>query len=152
MTSRITDAAVELKRMTEEHFLETPAALEAFGETLPGRVGRGAVILLVGEMGAGKTTLTKGIARGLNSSAEVTSPTYNLIHEYPTPDGKLIHIDAHRLERPQKLWRMGLDEFLDTARLIVIEWGLELRPELEKPVLILIRASKKGRTLNLEQD
>ncbi len=138
--------------MTEEHTLETTEQLEAFGETLPARFGRGTVILLVGEMGAGKTTLTKGIARGLGSSAEVTSPTYNLIHEYPTPEGKLIHIDAHRLERPQKLWRMGLDEFLDTARLIVIEWGAELRPELEKPVMILIRTSKKGRTLKLEQD
>jgi tRNA threonylcarbamoyladenosine biosynthesis protein TsaE len=137
--------------MTEEHHLETAEKLEAFGETLPARFGRGTVILLVGEMGAGKTTLTKGIARGLNSSAEVTSPTYNLIHEYSTPEGKLIHIDAYRLERPQKLWRMGLDEFLDTARLIVIEWGLELRPELEKPVLILIEAAKEGRVLKLEQ-
>ena len=138
--------------MTETHFLETPEALEAFGETLPARFGRGSVILLVGEMGAGKTTLTKGIARGLNSSAEVTSPTYNLIHEYPTPNGKLIHIDAHRLERPQKLWRMGLDEFLDTARLIVIEWGLELRPELEKPVMVFIQSVNNGRVLKLEQD
>ncbi len=138
--------------MTEAHTLETAEQLEAFGETLPARFGRGSVILLVGEMGAGKTTLTKGIARGLGSSAEVTSPTYNLIHEYPTPEGKLIHIDAHRLERPQKLWRMGLDEFLDTARLIVIEWGLELRPELEKPVIIFLSPSKKGRFLKLEQD
>jgi tRNA threonylcarbamoyladenosine biosynthesis protein TsaE len=138
--------------MIEEHTLETPAALEAFGQTLPARFGHGTVILLVGEMGAGKTTLTKGITRGLNSSAEVTSPTYNLIHEYPTPEGKLIHIDAHRLERPQKLWRMGLDEFLDTARLIVIEWGEELRSELEKPVMIYLSTVKKGRLLKLEQD
>jgi tRNA threonylcarbamoyladenosine biosynthesis protein TsaE len=138
--------------MTEEHHLETAEQLEAFGQTLPAKCPRGTVILLVGEMGAGKTTLTKGIARGLNSSAEVTSPTYNLIHEYPTPDGKLIHIDAHRLERPQKLWRMGLDEFLDTARLIVIEWGEELRPELEHPMIIFLSAIKKGRLLKLEQD
>ena len=138
--------------MTETHHLETPEALEAFGETLPARFGRGSVILLVGEMGAGKTTLTKGIARGLGSSAEVTSPTYNLIHEYPTPSGKLIHIDAHRLERPQKLWRMGLDEFLDTARLIVIEWGLELRPELEKPVMVFLTSVENGRVLKLEHD
>jgi tRNA threonylcarbamoyladenosine biosynthesis protein TsaE len=138
--------------MNQDHHLETAEKLEAFGETLPARFGRGTVILLVGEMGAGKTTLTKGIARGLGSSAEVTSPTYNLIHEYPTPEGKLIHIDAHRLERPQKLWRMGLDEFLDTARLIVIEWGEELRPELEKPVVIYLSTVKKGRILKLEQD
>jgi tRNA threonylcarbamoyladenosine biosynthesis protein TsaE len=138
--------------MTETHILETPEALEAFGQTLPARFGRGTVILLVGEMGAGKTTLTKGMARGLGSSAEVTSPTYNLIHEYPTPNGKLIHIDAHRLERPQKLWRMGLDEYLDTARLIVIEWGLELRSELEKPVMVFISSLDNGRLLKLEQD
>ena len=138
--------------MTEEHTLETAEKLEAFGQTLPARCPRGTVILLVGEMGAGKTTLTKGIARGLNSSAEVTSPTYNLIHEYPTPEGKLIHIDAHRLERPQKLWRMGLDEFLDTARLIVIEWGLELRLELEKPVMVFIQSVENGRVLKLEHD
>jgi tRNA A37 threonylcarbamoyladenosine biosynthesis protein TsaE len=64
----------------------------------------------------------------------------------------LIHIDAHMLERPQKLWRMGLDEFLDTARLIVIEWGEELRSELEKPVMIYLSTVKKGRLLKLEQD
>ena len=74
--------------MTEEHHLETAEQLEAFGETLPARFGRGTVILLVGEMGVGETTLTKGIVRGLLSSADVTSPTYNLVHEYPTPEGK----------------------------------------------------------------
>ena len=74
--------------MTEEHHLETSEQLEAFGETLPASFGRGTVILLVGEMGVGKTTLTKGIVRGLLSSADVTSPTYNLVHEYPTPEGK----------------------------------------------------------------
>jgi tRNA threonylcarbamoyladenosine biosynthesis protein TsaE len=137
--------------MTESHHLETAELLEAFGATLPARFPRGTVILLVGELGAGKTTLTKGIARGLGSSAQVTSPTYNLIHEYPTPEGKLIHIDAYRLERPQKLWRMGLDEFLDTARLIVIEWGEELRAELERPVVIYLSSVKNGRSLKLEQ-
>lgn len=135
----------------EEHVFNDPEALEAFGETLAAKLEPGSVVLLVGPMGAGKTTLTKGIARGLGFAGEVTSPTYTYIHEYPTPQGVLIHSDAYRLEDAKKLLSMGLEELIEGTRLTVIEWGEGLRDDLEHPVLISLSLYGEGRKLSLER-
>jgi tRNA threonylcarbamoyladenosine biosynthesis protein TsaE len=135
----------------EEHVFNDPEALEAFGETLAAKLEPGSVVLLVGPMGAGKTTLTKGIARGLGFAGEVTSPTYTYIHEYPTPQGVLIHSDAYRLEDAKKLLSMGLEELIEGARLTVIEWGEGLRDDLEHPVRISLSLYGEGRKLSLER-
>lgn len=92
----------------------------------------GALLLLAGPLGAGKTTFTGLLARELGSTAAVTSPTYTLVHEYPTPAGLLVHIDAYRLPDAKALTGLGLDDYLERARLVVVEWGLpllELYPE-----------------------
>lgn len=92
----------------------------------------GSLLLLTGPMGAGKTTLTQLLAAELASTAAVTSPTYTLVHEYPTPHGLLVHVDAYRLPTAQGLAGIGLDDYLSRARLVVVEWGgalLELYPE-----------------------
>ncbi len=135
----------------EEHVFNTPEALEAFGQELAGQLLLGSVVLLIGPMGAGKTTLTKGIARGLGFTGEVTSPTYTYIHEYPTPQGVLVHSDAYRLEDARKLFKMGLEELIENARLTVIEWGEGLRDDLENPVLIRLEPMAEGRKLSLER-
>lgn len=87
----------------------------------------GSLLLLVGPLGAGKTTFTGLLGQELGSSAAITSPTYTLVHEYPTPEGPLIHIDAYRLPDPTALTGLGLDDYLERARLVVVEWGLPLR-------------------------
>ena len=102
-------------------------------------------------MGAGKTTLTKGIARGLEFAGEVTSPTYTYIHQYPTPQGELVHIDAYRLEDARSLWRMGLAELLETARLTVIEWGEALIPDFERVTVLRLAILESGREISLER-
>ncbi len=92
----------------------------------------GSLVLLVGPLGAGKTTLTQLLGRALGSSAQISSPTYTLIHEYPTPEGVLVHIDAYRLPSAEALFGLGLEDYLDRARLVVVEWGealLELYPD-----------------------
>lgn len=86
----------------------------------------GTLLLLEGPMGAGKTTLVNLLARELGSDAAVSSPTYTLIHEYPSPGGTLVHIDAWRLQDASALQDLGLDEYLDHARLVVVEWGTPL--------------------------
>ena len=128
----------------------TSEDLERFGETLARDQPFGAVIVLIGPMGAGKTTLTKGIAMGLEFSGEVTSPTYTYIHQYPTPHGELVHIDAYRLEDARSLWRMGLAELLETARLTVIEWGEALIPDLEAVTVLRFQILDQARELTLE--
>ncbi len=135
--------------MTTYSFV-TSADLEQFGETLARALPIGAVLVLIGAMGAGKTTLTKGLARGLDFTGEVTSPTYTYIHQYPTPHGELVHIDAYRLEDARALWRMGLSELIDTARLTVIEWGEALIPDLEAVTVLRFTILENSREISLE--
>jgi tRNA threonylcarbamoyladenosine biosynthesis protein TsaE len=130
-------------------FVSDASALEDFAATWVRSVDPGRVVVLDGVMGAGKTTFCKGLARGLGFLAEVTSPTYTYIHEYPTPLGRLVHIDAYRLEPVSRLWQMGLDELLEAARLTVIEWGLPLLPDLERPILVRLQIVPEGRNVEV---
>jgi len=84
-------------------------------------------VLLTGPMGVGKTTLVQFIAQALGFQGEVTSPTYTLIHEYPTPEGLVVHIDAYRMADQEELYHLGLEDYLPEARLVLIEWG---KPEV----------------------
>lgn len=108
---------------------ETIATGEQIGRSLPRR----AVVLLIGELGAGKTTIAKGILRGLGVAEpdEVTSPTYTLIHEFGTGP-KAYHIDLYRLERPSEVAPLGIDELLDQEAVLLVEWG-ERFPRLWPP-------------------
>ena len=115
-----------------------------------GELGPGRILVLVGVMGAGKTTLTKGLARGLGFAGEVTSPTYTYVHEYPTPRGTLAHVDAYRLEPTSKLWAMGLEELIERSHLTVIEWGADLLADLERPVEARLEVVAEGRRVSVE--
>jgi len=82
------------------------------------------VVLLIGNLGAGKTTLVKGIVEGLGAAREeeVSSPTFTLIHEYGDPP-RVYHIDLYRLDTEREVESLGLDELFATDRLVLIEWG-----------------------------
>jgi tRNA threonylcarbamoyladenosine biosynthesis protein TsaE len=98
-------------------------ATEALGESLGRASTGGEVIALVGPLGAGKTCLVRGLARGLGiPSEEVTSPTFILVHEY---DGRLpmVHVDLFRVEAAEALHELGLEEYLGSAAMTVIEWA-----------------------------
>lgn len=102
------------------------ASLEAtrlFAEELATTLPEGALVLLTGPMGAGKTTLVKFLAQAMGFGGEVTSPTYTLIHEYPTPKGLIVHIDAYRMKDQEELFHLGLEDYLPEARAVLIEWG-----------------------------
>ena len=108
---------------------ETSAAeeTEAAGEELGRRLRIGDLVLLKGELGAGKTTFVRGIARGTGSTAPVASPTFQLVRLYP---GRLplAHVDLYRLERGDELNDLGLEELLDSGA-VVVEWGDRLDVE-----------------------
>ncbi len=95
----------------------------ALGRRLAPLLPAGAVVFLEGELGAGKTTFSQGLALGLGFTGLVSSPTYALMQEYPTPGGTLLHIDAYRVRHPQELYEMDLERLAETARLSLIEWG-----------------------------
>ena len=99
---------------------DATARLAAF---LAPRLPEGSVLLLQGPMGAGKTTFVRHLARALGFSGRVTSPTYTLMHAYPTPGGTLLHVDVHRLPDPEALYDLGYEDAAAAARLTVIEWG-----------------------------
>lgn len=107
--------------------------------TLPAR----ALILLIGNLGAGKTTLAKGIISGLGAAEpdDVSSPTFTLIHEYGK--GRVFHIDLYRLDRAEEVATLGLDEIFDRDAVVLIEWG-ERFPQLLPADRIEIRLEPLG--------
>ena len=91
----------------------------------------GAIVQLTGNLGAGKTTLTKSLvaAWGVDSEDAVSSPTFTLIHEYGEPV-KIYHIDLYRLEEPREFHGLGLDEIFESGARVLIEWGEKFAPLL----------------------
>jgi tRNA threonylcarbamoyladenosine biosynthesis protein TsaE len=128
----------------------------ALGEKLAAELPAKAVVLLIGQLGAGKTTLAKGIVKGLGAASpdDVSSPTFTLIHEYiPLADARgseiphqnrdrkgalVYHIDLYRLDTPAQVATLGLDEIFDRPAVVLIEWG-ERFPELMPADRIEIR-------------
>ena len=96
----------------------------ALGERLAHQLPERGVVLLIGNLGAGKTTLAKGIVLGRGAAAadEVSSPTFTLIHEYGR-GARVYHIDLYRLDEPRQVATLGLEEIFDRDALVLIEWG-----------------------------
>ena len=106
----------------------------AIGVQLASELPRRGVVLLIGNLGAGKTTLTKGIAMGLGVARpdEVSSPTFTLIHEYGEPV-RLYHIDLYRIEEAAELATLELEDLMDRDALVLIEWGERFAEGMPKP-------------------
>ena len=103
----------------------SPEETIAFGRTLTELLAPPKLVLLRGDLGAGKTTLVKGIAAAFEAAAEedVTSPTFTLIHEYRGPRANLYHIDLYRIDTPRELETLGLDDLCSDNSILLIEWG-----------------------------
>ena len=97
----------------------------AFGRTLAAKLTPPLIVLLRGDLGAGKTTLVKGIAEGFDAARaeDVTSPTFTLIHEYRGPRATLYHIDLYRIDTERELETLGFDDLLAPNSILLIEWG-----------------------------
>jgi tRNA threonylcarbamoyladenosine biosynthesis protein TsaE len=105
-------------------FISTSAAeTEKLGRDFAGRVAGGTIIGLVGELGAGKTQFAKGLVRGVGSPAEVTSPTFTLIHEYGGGRFPVYHLDFFRIENRRSAERLGLDDYFSGDGIVLIEWA-----------------------------
>ena len=102
---------------------DSAAETEALGRKFAADVRSGSVLALEGELGAGKTQFTKGVVAGLGSSAEVTSPTFTILHEYGGGRLPIYHFDFFRIEDRERLIQLGLDDYLFGAGVCVIEWA-----------------------------
>ncbi len=116
----------------------------ALGEAIAARLPQGATVLLIGNLGAGKTTLAKGIIRGLGAASpeDVSSPTFSLIHEYGE-GRKVYHVDLYRLDSARDAAFLGLSEIVDGPDIVLVEWG-ERFPELWPPAHIEIHLNRIG--------
>jgi len=113
----------------------------ALGKTLAKLLAPPKIVLLRGDLGAGKTTLVKGIAEGFGAASQedVTSPTFTLVHEYRGPTATLFHIDLYRIDTPRQLETLGLDDLMGEKSILLIEWGEKfLRFERERDVEIAL--------------
>jgi tRNA threonylcarbamoyladenosine biosynthesis protein TsaE len=110
---------------TREFITHSPEETVALGRTLVALLAPPKIVLLRGDLGAGKTTLVKGIAAGFGAAAEddVTSPTFTLVHEYRGPDANLYHIDLYRVDTQRQLETLGLDDLISENSVLLIEWG-----------------------------
>ena len=135
--------------MPEQEFI-THSAEEtvALGRSLAGMLTPPKLVLLRGDLGAGKTTLVKGIAEGFHAASadDVTSPTFTLVHEYRGPKVDLYHIDLYRIDTPRQLETLGVDDLIAENSILLIEWGEKFtRFERERDVEIaLARVEEKA--------
>jgi tRNA threonylcarbamoyladenosine biosynthesis protein TsaE len=103
--------------------------LSVFAEQFAKTLKSGDIVLLDGEMGAGKTVFAKGVAKGLGIEEEVTSPTYAYMNDY---DGVLFHYDCYRIESVEQAERLGLADYFDMGGICLIEWSQNIAPLLPK--------------------
>jgi tRNA threonylcarbamoyladenosine biosynthesis protein TsaE len=126
---------------TREFITRSPEETVALGRTLAEMLTPPKIVVLRGDLGAGKTTLVKGIAEGFHAASEedVTSPTFTLIHEYRGPGAILYHVDLYRVDTLRQLETLGLDDLIAENSVLLIEWGEKfLRFERERDVEIAL--------------
>lgn len=112
---------------TSSHVTHSVGETIALGERLAAGWPAGTVVALSGDLGAGKTALTKGIARGLGVADTITSPTFTLVNEHAARDGRrLYHVDLYRLDQPQQAVEIGIEEELAPDGWTIIEWAEKL--------------------------
>jgi tRNA threonylcarbamoyladenosine biosynthesis protein TsaE len=137
----------EIKERTVLQEISTHSADEtiAFGRTLKALLTPPKLVLLRGDLGAGKTTLVKGIAAAFEAASEedVTSPTFTLIHEYRGPQANLYHIDLYRIDTARELDTLALDDLREQHSILLIEWG-EKFPNLVRQRDLEISLNREG--------
>jgi tRNA threonylcarbamoyladenosine biosynthesis protein TsaE len=139
------------KREIITHSAEDTIAL---GRSLAELLAPPKLVLLRGDLGAGKTTLVKGIAEAFQAAREedVTSPTFTLVHEYRGPAANLYHIDLYRVDTPRELQTLGLDDLISDNSILLIEWGEKFsRFERERDVeIVLERLGDNDRRITID--
>jgi tRNA threonylcarbamoyladenosine biosynthesis protein TsaE len=138
---------------TQEFTTQSAEETIALGRTLAKTLAPPKLVLLRGELGAGKTTLVKGIAEAFHAASEedVTSPTFTLVHEYHGPAVNLYHIDLYRVDTARELETLGLDDLMAENSILLIEWG-EKFPRLQRDrdvEIALERVGENGRRVQL---
>ena len=116
----------------------SPEETEKIGAALAEKMEPGAVIAYRGDLGAGKTAFTRGLARGLGYAEPVTSPTYTIVNEYLGGRLPLFHFDMYRLHSADDLWDIGWEDYLERGGVCAVEWSENVADAMENPITITI--------------
>ena len=134
-----------------EFITNSPEETEALGAALGKRLPAGTVIAYRGDLGAGKTAFTRGLARGLGCTEQVTSPTYTIVNEYLGGRLPLFHFDMYRLTSSDDLWDIGWEDYLDRRGVCCVEWSENVADALEDPITVTIdKLGENSRRITLE--
>ncbi len=127
-----------------EYITNSPEETEKVGENLAKVLTPGTVIAYLGDLGAGKTAFTRGLARGLGCRELVTSPTYTIVNEYLGGRLPLFHFDMYRLRSSDDLWDIGWEDYLERGGVCAVEWSENVADAMEEPIAVTIE--KLGQT------
>ncbi len=117
----------------------SPTETEQVGQALAAQLTAGTVLALRGDLGAGKTAFTRGLARGLGYERAVTSPTFTIVNEYEGGRLPLFHFDLYRLSSPDELWDIGWEDYLDRGGVCAVEWSERAEELLSGAVTVTLR-------------
>ena len=134
-----------------EFLTNSPAQTENIGSALGKILKPGTVIAYRGDLGAGKTAFTRGLAKGLGADDMVTSPTYTIVNEYLGGRMPLFHFDMYRLASSDDLWDIGWEDYLERGGVCAVEWSENVEDALEDPILITIeKLGEDARRITIE--
>ncbi len=134
-----------------EFITNSPEQTEALGAALAQKLLPGTVLAFSGDLGAGKTAFTRGLARGLGASERVTSPTYTIVNEYLSGRLPLFHFDMYRLGSADELWDIGWEDYLTRGGICAVEWSENVEEAMEAPVRVHIeKTGEDTRRITIE--
>ena len=129
----------------------SPAETEAVGVALGAIIPAGTILAYKGDLGAGKTAFTRGLARGLGCTDLVTSPTYTIVNEYLSGRLPLFHFDMYRLASSDDLWDIGWEDYLDRNGVCAVEWSENVDDAMENAISVTIeKLGEDARRITLE--
>ncbi len=134
-----------------EYITNSPEETEALGTALAKVLTPGTVIAYRGDLGAGKTAFTRGLARGLGCKELVTSPTYTIVNEYLGGRLPLFHFDMYRLRSADDLWDIGWEDYLDRGGVCAVEWSENVAEAMEDAISVTIeKLGEDNRRITIE--
>ena len=134
-----------------EYITNSPEQTEKVGSALGKQLKPGTVIAYQGDLGAGKTAFTRGLARGLGAKEQVTSPTYTIVNEYLSGKYPLFHFDMYRLASSDDLFDIGWEDYLDRGGICAVEWSENVADAMEGAIIVTIeKLGEDSRRITIE--
>ncbi len=135
----------------KEFFLENEKITEEIGMQIGKNLFPSAIICLNGDLGAGKTTMTKSIAKALSIEEDITSPTFNIVNEYIDGEKILYHFDVYRISSSEEMYEIGFEEYINSEGVCIIEWSNLIEDILpEERLEIFLQYEGEGRKISFK--